>query len=144
MNTEPNSENLMVFDDNPAAKPAEAPLWSTKWDTIHTMLENWRQLWHGDKASYGDKYPAWMLDAAAELFAHDMCDAWDWNDYVKVACVIISRHYELAAVPMEARVKSGTSEPSTWGFSEALTSLPKWEPKDVTRIPPAEPGQGPE
>lgn len=63
------------------------------WDTVHALLEPWQKVWSGDKAKYADKYPDWMVDAAAELFAHDMCDAWGWDTYVSAATVIISRHF---------------------------------------------------
>jgi hypothetical protein len=42
------------------------------WQTVHKMLETWQEVWRGDKAKYADKYPAWMVNAAAELFAEPL------------------------------------------------------------------------
>jgi len=64
------------------------------WDKVHALLEPWQEVWAGDKAKYLGKYPEWMVNAAAELFAHDICDVWSWNDYVSAAAVIIDRHYK--------------------------------------------------
>jgi hypothetical protein len=63
------------------------------WAEIHSVLERWQKVWQGDKSKYTAQYPKWMVEAAEELFAHDMCDAWDWNEYVRAATVIIARHF---------------------------------------------------
>ena len=62
------------------------------WDKVHALLEPWQEVWKGDKIKFAAKYPEWMVNAAAEIFAHDICDAWSWNDYVAAATVIMSRH----------------------------------------------------
>jgi hypothetical protein len=75
--------------------PAEPKhLTDKEWDTVHELLEPWQKVWAGDRDKFAADYPLWILDAAAELFAHDMCDVWVWNEYVKAAAVIIARHFK--------------------------------------------------
>jgi hypothetical protein len=85
---------------NEAAQPSEAVSQDGRiggegpdWNKVHGLLEPWREVWEGDRSKLS-KYPTWLVNAAEELFAHDMCDAWDWNDYVHAASVIIARHYK--------------------------------------------------
>lgn len=66
------------------------------WDKVHALLEPWEKVWEGDKNKFTGQYSQWMIDAAGELFAHDICDKWSWNDYVAASTVIISRHYAAA------------------------------------------------
>lgn len=71
-----------------------------KWKTINALLEPWRKIWEGDREQFKRTFPSWVTSAAEELFAHDLCDAWAWNEYVKAASVIIARHF--AARPQTA------------------------------------------
>lgn len=64
------------------------------WDKVWACFEQWQEIWKADRASYEKQYPVWLVRAAEEIFAFDMCDAWSWNDYVKAACVIIDRHFQ--------------------------------------------------
>jgi hypothetical protein len=69
------------------------PEYNAFWKELWHLHERWEKLWKADKAKYEAKYPKWMVDAATEIFAHDMCDAWSWNEYVKAATVIMYRHF---------------------------------------------------
>jgi hypothetical protein len=75
------------------------------WEEVHSLLDKWEKVWNGDKAKFTATYPQWIVDAAGELFAHDICDKWAWNDYVRAAAVIIARHAEAyaRAVAAESR-----------------------------------------
>ena len=65
-----------------------------------TPLKPWQEIWLGDRQKFEAKYPDWVLDAAAELFAHDICDRWAWDEYAKAAAVIIKRHWLAAQAPL--------------------------------------------
>jgi hypothetical protein len=95
-----NRLELRWLDENMAASGTAA---ETKdipdWDKVHTLLELWQKVWEGDRVKYEGEYPAWLLDACGELFAHDLCDQWAWNDYVKASAVIIWRHFQAASGP---------------------------------------------
>jgi hypothetical protein len=83
------------------AAPSEERHSDAWWAKVHALLASWQEIWQADKAKFTDSHPKWMVEAAEELFAHDMCDAWDWNDYVKAALVIIERHYANAGHPSQ-------------------------------------------
>ena len=79
-----------VSEVKPPAQDRDKPEF---WHIVHGLLEPWQKVWAGDREKFDAEYPQWILDAAAELFAHDMCDAWAWNEYVSAAAVIITRHF---------------------------------------------------
>lgn len=94
------------------------------WDKVHALLEQWAEVWKADKAKFAEQYPQWIQDAAAELFAHDLCDQWAWHDYVKAASVIISRH----ATSERSRVIAELAEKAEVlsRFRDVTTEKTKW------------------
>jgi hypothetical protein len=84
------------------------------WDKVLKLLEPWQEVWNGDRAQYEQQFPSWMLDAANELFAHDACDAWAWDEYVKAAATIIKRHYDAGAKASQEKVAELEADEAFW------------------------------
>jgi hypothetical protein len=103
---DPDTWARIIAEHVPLSPPEPKRLTDKDWDTVHELLEPWQKVWSGDRAKFEADYPAWIVDAAAELFAHDMCDAWVWNEYVKAAAVIISRHVPLSPTLAEEKLQA--------------------------------------
>lgn len=68
-------------------------------EKIWQLVEQWAEVWQADRAKFATQFPAWMVAAATEIFAHDYCDAWNYNEYVSAVCVLLNRHFERESSP---------------------------------------------